>query len=107
MCAMKSMEVVAESPSLQAPSPQTVLSANHAMAKCMRRFFDPIPVADELVQLRKSFEHLKGAMRSWAKYVPGVLFRQLFEAGVEAQIGVTRSDVTILFCDVKNFKELC
>jgi len=77
------------------------------LARCNRRIFDPIPVADELLQLSRSFGHLKGAMRSWAKYVPAILFRQLFEAGVEAQIGVTRCEVTILFCDVENFKELC
>ena len=46
-------------------------------------------------------------MRSWAKCVLAILFRQLFEAGVEAQIGVALADMAIPFCDEENFKELC
>jgi len=60
-----------------------------------------------LLQLRNAFLHLKSAILSWGKYVPTILLRQLYEAGIEATIGCSRSDVAIFFCDISNFEELC
>lgn len=109
LCAMRCMEVVAENPQPDAPTPEKIFGRNKngRMTKCVRKFFDPTTTAPEMVQLSTSVASLKGAMRSWAKYVPAILLHQLMEAGVEAQIGATRCDVGIMFCDVENFKELC
>merc|ERR1719253_396768 len=50
---------------------------------------------------------MKGAMRSWSKFVPPSVVERLFSAGLEAQIGVVRCEVTILFCDINGFEAAC
>jgi adenylate cyclase len=64
-------------------------------------------VAQELRELRASFMNLRSAILSWGKYVPTILLKQLYEAGVEATIGCSRSDVAIFFCDIVNFEDIC
>lgn len=45
-------------------------------------------------------------MRSWVKFVPPILFQNIIKAGIEATIGVSRVDVTVLFCDIENFQDI-
>mmetsp|Transcript_109086 Transcript_109086/g.307510 ORF Transcript_109086/g.307510 Transcript_109086/m.307510 type:complete len:949 (-) Transcript_109086:99-2945(-) len=63
--------------------------------------------AEEMVKLRNAFEKLRNALLAWSKYVPVVLLRQLLDAGVEATIGCVYCEVTILFCDVRDFQDIC
>jgi adenylate cyclase len=70
------------------------------------RAFSPVPVAQELLGLRKSMSLLEAAMVAWSKYVPVVLLNQLMVAGIEAKIGCVLSEVSIMFCDVQGFKDL-
>lgn len=103
MCATKCLEVVSEPPNANAPGPEDLLRRKRLCEACR----DSIPVAEELTQLKKAFERLRSAMRSWCKYVPGILFQQLYESGVEAAIGMARNEVTVLFVDVCDFQDQC
>lgn len=66
-----------------------------------------MPVAQELLGLRKSMSLLESAMIAWSKYVPVILLKQVMNAGVEANIGCIPTQVSIFFCDIKGFKEIC
>ena len=46
---------------------------------------------------------MKHALRSFQKYVPASLVRQLIKAGEDAHIGGTRKTLVIFFSDIKNF----
>eukprot|EP00930_Biecheleria_cincta_P043138 TRINITY_DN29660_c0_g2_i1.p1 TRINITY_DN29660_c0_g2~~TRINITY_DN29660_c0_g2_i1.p1 ORF type:complete len:1040 (+),score=190.28 TRINITY_DN29660_c0_g2_i1:393-3122(+) len=70
------------------------------------RAFSPVPVAQELLGLRKSMNLLEAAMVAWSKYVPVELLNQLMSAGIEAKIGCVLAEVSIMFCDVQGFKDL-
>lgn len=63
----------------------------------------PAKMVDELVHLQKAFAHMKSAVRSWSKYVPPAVVQCLFDAGLEATVGVTKCHVSILFCDIDDF----
>lgn len=118
MCALKCMEVVAggnltdEGPpsaaSVAASSQNNMMNnlrgVRRMLAKCSST---QSHVSEEMVGLRAAFLHLRGAILSWGKYVPAILLKQLYEAGIEAQIGCTRTDVSVFFCDIENFKDLC
>eukprot|EP00929_Paragymnodinium_shiwhaense_P055179 TRINITY_DN27674_c0_g1_i1.p1 TRINITY_DN27674_c0_g1~~TRINITY_DN27674_c0_g1_i1.p1 ORF type:complete len:963 (+),score=288.93 TRINITY_DN27674_c0_g1_i1:131-3019(+) len=116
MCALKSIEVMTEKNSMEDDTVMPLLSykATGRMSKfetmCSKFKFkmrQRIPVADELLQLRNAFKTLHTAMLSWSKYVPVILLKQLFEAGVEAKIGCATSEVSIFFCDIDGFREIC
>lgn len=108
MCALKNMEVVAGGLHCieGAPTSEDFHAKKSQQAMCALCRSQP-EVAQELLQLRAAFFKLRGAILSWGKYVPTVLLRQLYEAGVEATIGASHCDVTIFFCDISNFQELC
>lgn len=46
---------------------------------------------------------LRLALRSFGKYVPRAIVRQLLELGQEIQLGGTRKNLTIFFSDIYNF----
>jgi len=50
-------------------------------------------------------ERLRGALRSWVKYVPVALIGKLYSAGVEAGIGVRYCSVTVFFCDFDGLEQ--
>lgn len=75
--------------------------------RCKCKAFAPVPVAQELLGLRKSMSLLESAMIAWSKYVPVILLKQVMNAGVEANIGCIPTQVSIFFCDIKGFKEIC
>lgn len=64
-------------------------------------------VAEEVKNLTVAFKHMRTAIRSWSKYVPPTVVERLFAAGIEATIGVTRTEVTVLFVDIENFEAKC
>ncbi|CAE7299762.1 unnamed protein product [Symbiodinium sp. CCMP2592] len=76
-------------------------------SRCKCKPFAPVPVAQELLGLRKSMSLLESAMIAWSKYVPVILLKQVMNAGVEANIGCIPTQVSIFFCDIKGFKEIC
>jgi len=105
MCALKCIEVVGEQRCIEDVPLVSMDLSSRWRWRCRCR--QQIPVADELVQLRTAFDKLRMAMLSWSKFVPVVLLKQLFEAGVEAKIGCSHCEVSVFFCDIDDFKGLC
>lgn len=62
---------------------------------------------EEITMLKNAFKSMRQAMRSWAKYVPSMLVKRLFCAGLEASLGVSKQDVTVVFFDIVDFDEIC
>lgn len=102
MCSMKCMEVVAENNSSEAPR----MALKKKAHRC-KGWSEEVAVAEELTKLAAALNHLKKAMRSWVKYVPAILFTQIFDAGIEASIGCAKTDVTVFFCDIQDFESRC
>mmetsp|Transcript_118526 Transcript_118526/g.187679 ORF Transcript_118526/g.187679 Transcript_118526/m.187679 type:complete len:1057 (+) Transcript_118526:151-3321(+) len=66
----------------------------------------PVKVVDELNHLEKAYKHMNQAIKAWSLYVPPAVVQCLLHAGMEATIGMTRVDCTVLFCDIANFDEV-
>jgi adenylate cyclase len=67
----------------------------------------PIPtMLAEVDHLARATEQMKASLRSFGKYVPADLVRQLLAGGVEARLGGQNRVLTILFCDLANFTTL-
>merc|ERR1712136_675496 len=66
---------------------------------------EPSKAASEVLYLEQSFKKLRKSIRSWTKYVPPALVQSLFTAGMEATLGVSRSECSILFCDIDGFEQ--
>eukprot|EP00913_Durusdinium_trenchii_P012638 g11869.t1 len=50
---------------------------------------------------------MRSAIRSWSLFVPPSVVERFYDAGLEAKVGVTRCEVTVLFCDIDGFEETC
>lgn len=61
----------------------------------------------ELADLRCSLTTMRAALRSWAKYVPPYLLKSLYRSGVEATVGFHENEVSIFFCDIDGFRDMC
>merc|ERR550514_2552180 len=61
----------------------------------------------ELEKLQAAFNRMRGAVQSWSLFVPRSVAVRLLNAGVEAQIGVSRTLVSILFVDIDGFEAAC
>lgn len=57
----------------------------------------------EISYIADATNAMKHALRSFQKYVPASLVRQLIKAGEDAHIGGTRKTLVIFFSDIKNF----
>lgn len=57
----------------------------------------------ELAELGRSFETMRAGLRSFRKYVPAELVRQLVQSGIEAKPGGHRDVLTIFFADIAGF----
>ncbi|CAK0854762.1 unnamed protein product, partial [Prorocentrum cordatum] len=62
---------------------------------------------EELSHLQSAFQSMQSALRGWSMFVPPMVVQRLFSSGIEAGIGVNKCHVTILFCDVVKFDEMC
>jgi class 3 adenylate cyclase len=107
ICTMKCIEVIAESQERKG-APYTATTSTTNFSKYTKWLTDrgEMPTAEELVKLSAAISHLKRAMRSWVKFVPPILFQNIVAAGIEASLGVARMDVTVLFCDIADFREM-
>jgi adenylate cyclase len=64
----------------------------------------PVPtLLAEVDQLARATEQMKTGLRSFGKYVPTDLVRQLIAGGVEARPGGENRVVTVFFCDLAGF----
>lgn len=68
---------------------------------------DKIKTAEELENLNAAFRAMRSAIRSWSLFVPPSVVERFYDAGLEAKVGVTRCEVTVLFCDIDGFEETC
>jgi adenylate cyclase len=57
----------------------------------------------EVDHLARATEQMKTSLRSFGKYVPTDLVRQLLASGVEARLGGVNRELTIFFCDLVGF----
>jgi adenylate cyclase len=64
----------------------------------------PVPsLLTEVDQLARATEQMKTNLRSFGKYVPTDLVRELLATGAEARLGGESRDLTIFFCDLASF----
>lgn len=67
----------------------------------------PFPsVVEEVDRLGQSIEQMKSSLRSFRKYVPADLVRNLLASGMEARLGGVEREVSIFFCDLAGFTSL-
>merc|ERR1719456_1366495 len=57
----------------------------------------------EVRLIRRTFENMKKAIKSWGKYVPWPVVQLLLRANVEANLSVNEVEVTIFFSDIASF----
>ena len=57
----------------------------------------------EVRLIRRTFENMKKAIKSWGKYVPWPVVQLMLRANVEANLEVNETEVTIFFSDIANF----
>jgi adenylate cyclase len=57
----------------------------------------------EVRLIRRTFENMKKAIKSWGKYVPWPVVQLLLRANVEANLEVNEVEVTIYFSDIQSF----
>jgi adenylate cyclase len=57
----------------------------------------------EVRLIRRTFENMKKAIKSWGKYVPWPVVQLLLRANVEANLEVKEFEVTIFFSDIASF----
>jgi len=60
----------------------------------------------EVDQMGRELDNMKNGLRSFRKYVPARLVRQLMELGVEAKLGGTKEEVSIFFSDIAGFSSV-
>jgi adenylate cyclase len=64
----------------------------------------PVPsILREVDTLARATEQMKASLRSFGKYVPADLVRQLHASGVEARLGGTSRVLAVFFCDLADF----
>ncbi len=68
--------------------------------------FEPSSFIKEIFHLENNICDMKTGLKSFEKYVPAELVKQLIETGVEARGGGDRRVLTILFADIENFTNI-
>ncbi len=78
--------------------------------KIAKMRLDPAPEPssrfEEIAQLGAAMEEMKTGLRSFGKYVPADLVREMLESGAEAKLGGERSTLTIYFSDIEGFTSI-
>lgn len=62
--------------------------------------------AREVQQLMQAVEGMKTNLRSFRKFVPADLVRQLVTSGTEAELGAEKKIVSVFFSDIANFTQI-
>lgn len=60
----------------------------------------------EIFHLSKAIDSMKKGLRSFQKYVPATLVRQLIDAGEDVRVGGVRKRLAIFFSDIKDFTHI-
>jgi len=67
----------------------------------------PIEVAEGLERLWLAFGAMHANIRSWSKFVPPAVVQRLLANQMEAELGVRKVVVTVLFVDIVDFDDVC
>jgi adenylate cyclase len=57
----------------------------------------------EIHRLARAFESMRGGVRTFGRYVPKALVKQIVQSGVTPTLGGKRQELTVMFTDVKDF----
>lgn len=57
----------------------------------------------EISAISYELDAMKQSLRSFQKYVPSALVRELIETGEDARIGGVKKSLAIMFCDIQDF----
>jgi adenylate cyclase len=60
----------------------------------------------EVMLLTNALSAMKKSLRSFQKYVPATLVRQIIDAGEDAHVGGAKKQVAILFSDIQDFTSI-
>jgi len=60
----------------------------------------------EVNELSNAIYSMKMGLRSFQKYVPAALVRQLIEAGADVEMGGTKRELAIMFTDIQDFTSI-
>ena len=60
----------------------------------------------EINVIKKSFAQMKKGLQSFSKFLDHKVVLQMLKLGKEAKLRVTRKDVTVVFINIANFKEI-
>ncbi|MDR0599620.1 MAG: hypothetical protein LBG84_06005 [Treponema sp.] len=60
----------------------------------------------EIINMRDSFESMRGGLRNFKRYVPAELVAQLVKGEINADLGGEKRELTILFSDIANFTSI-
>jgi len=63
-------------------------------------------IVREITVVGESVDRMKAGLRSFGKYVPTTLVRRLLAQGLDAELGGTERELTILFADLAGFTKL-
>ncbi len=72
-----------------------------------RELSDDSSLVREINQMSRAADSMKSGLRSFAKYVPTALVRELIRSGEEAVLGGRNRRITVLFADIADFTPLC
>jgi len=77
------------------------------VARIGRFEMDSVRLPDSLIQeirvLSESIGRMRDSLKSFSKYVPVHIVRDLVQAGGEASLGGGKRVITVLFCDIEGF----
>jgi adenylate cyclase len=85
--------------------PMAVLEANMANVRELR-LDGSVEIRSrfhEIVRMAETLSAMKSGLRSFSKYVPTELVRELIHDGAEAHLGARRAELTIFFSDIEGF----
>jgi adenylate cyclase len=57
----------------------------------------------EIHSLARAFESMKGGLRTFGRYVPKALVKQIVQSGMTPTLGGKRQELTVMFTDVRDF----
>lgn len=60
----------------------------------------------EIIVLAQAMQSMKSNLKSFQKYVPTDLVRQLIQSGEDVRIGGTKRQITAFFSDIRNFTDI-
>lgn len=66
----------------------------------------PMSNVYEIRKIHRSFQRLKGAVQSFAKFVPREVVLSALDTGEEASLGVTSREITIFFSDIAGWTSI-